>query len=453
MNMLREKPFGKLLSLIVAIAFTALMSFNVFAAEAGTVELKQSGKHAEIILTFPQAAKEEIASLQISLSAVLGSEEAAPEFVPDTSLSSKIAEGRFNKDTGTLNIYIAGTSPLFDKENPVLSLGYVRITGDNCYADIKVIKDSLKFVRGTELVVQDIGVEYPDNAVRITSATEGEATTPGGPSYGGGSGDFSVPETTTAATEPVQTPSPSQTSPVSGSETTLPVTTPTETITGAGDTKVTVSSEENVPAIPVEGESFSRADTKALTEAVSRAELYKNSNYSESSDRSLGDAVEKAKALLMDDEAEQERIDEALLIIENAIGMLVPVNAPVSADDNTDDITQTQVNDATETAAETSDSQETEQSSDDTSTPLQSDESDTQQPSDIQSEDDTSSTADGSEASDNSQNSDGNLLPWIIVLIILAVAVVAIAIAAIIGSNRKKSKKSVHLRNDRENKK
>ena len=58
MNMLREKPFGKLLSLIVAIAFTALMSFNVFAAEAGTVELKQSGKHAEIILTFPQAAKE-----------------------------------------------------------------------------------------------------------------------------------------------------------------------------------------------------------------------------------------------------------------------------------------------------------------------------------------------------------------------------------------------------------
>lgn len=451
MNMLREKPFGKLLSLLVAIAFTALMSFNVFAAEAGTIELKQSGKHAEIILTFPQAAKEEIASLQISLSAVLGSEEAAPEFVPDTSLSSKIAEGRFNKDTGTLNIYIAGTSPLFDKENPVLSLGYVRITGDNCYADIKVIKDSLKFVRGTELVVQDIGVEYPDNAVRITSATEGEATTPGGPSYGGVSGDFSVPETTTAATEPVQTPSPSQTSPVSGSETTLPVTTPTETITGAGDTKVTVSSEENVPAIPVEGESFSRADTKALTEAVSRAELYKKSNYSESSYRSLRDAVEKAKALLMDDEAEQERIDEALLIIENAIGMLLPVNAPAAADDNTDDITNTQVNDTTEPVTETSDSQETEQSSDDTSAPLQSDESDTQQPSDIQPEDNTS--ADGSETSDNSQNSEGNLLPWIIVLIILAIAVVAIAIAAIIGTNRKKSKKSVHLRNDREDKK
>ena len=84
MNMLREKPFGKLLSLLVAIAFAAFMSFNVFAAEAGTVELKQSGKQAEIILTFPQAAKEEIASLQISLSAVLGSEGAATEFVPDT---------------------------------------------------------------------------------------------------------------------------------------------------------------------------------------------------------------------------------------------------------------------------------------------------------------------------------------------------------------------------------
>lgn len=451
MNMLREKPFGKLLSLLVAIAFAALMSFNVFAAEAGTVELKQSGKQAEIILTFPQAAKEEIASLQISLSAVLDSEGAAPEFVPDTSLSAKIAEGRFNKDTGTLNIYIAGTSPLFDKENPVLSLGYVRITGDNCYADIKVIKDSIKFVRGTELVVQDIGVEYPDNTVRITSAAEGETTTPGGPSYGGDGGDFSVPETTTAATEPVQTPSSSQTSPISGSETTLPVTTPTESITGTGDTKVTVSSEENVPAIPVEGESFSRADTTALAEAVSRAELYKKSNYSESSYRNLRDAVEKAKALLLDDEAEQERIDEALLIIENAIGMLLPVNAPAAADDNTDDITNTQVNDTTEPVTETSDSQETEQSSDDTSAPLQSDESDTQQPSDIQPEDNTS--ADGSETSDNSQNSEGNLLPWIIVLIILAIAVVAIAIAAIIGTNRKKSKKSVHLRNDREDKK
>ena len=55
----------------------------------------------------------------------------------------------------------------------------------------------------------------------------------------------------------------------------------------------------------MEGESFSRADTKALTEAVSRAELYKKSNYSESSYRSLRDAVEKAKALLLDDEAEQ----------------------------------------------------------------------------------------------------------------------------------------------------
>ncbi len=201
----------------------------------------------------------------------------------------------------------------------------------------------------------------------------------------------------------------------------------------------------------MEGESFSRADTTALAEAVSRAELYKKSNYSESSYRNLRDAVEKAKALLLDDEAEQERIDEALLIIENAIGMLLPVNAPAAADDNTDDITNTQVNDTTEPVTETSDSQETEQSSDDTSAPLQSDESDTQQPSDIQPEDNTS--ADGSETSDNSQNSEGNLLPWIIVLIILAIAVVAIAIAAIIGTNRKKSKKSVHLRNDREDKK
>lgn len=449
MNILRKKPFGKLLSLLVTALFTVISSINVFAAEAQTIELKQNGEQAEIILTFPQAAKEEISSLQISLSADLGTGGTAAEFVPAAGLSAKIAEGRFNRETGILNIYIAGTSPLFSKENPVLSLGYVRVTGEDCYADVKVVKNSLKFVRGTELVVQDTGVEYPENTVRITS--ESEAETSQRPSYGGGSGDFVVPETTTSASEPVQTPaSSSETKPVTTAETTLPVTTTAESAPPAGNTGVTAPSEDNAPAIPVEGESFSRAEKKALTEAVSRAELYKRSDYSESSYRSLREAVEKAKALLLEDDAKQEEVDEALLILENAIGMLVPSNAPSQVEENVTDVTEVGSDNGTneETSAslpsESDTEAETQSTSDTTAPPSKSDEANSEQPSDTQAPtEDTGNGSEGNPGENPDENSD-SLTPWIIVLAVLAAAIVVIAIAAVISSNKKKAKSGTH---------
>ena len=82
------------------------------------------------------------------------------------------------------------------------------------------------------------------------------------------------------------------------------------------------STEPNEPAFePVEP-----ADTSSLAEAVDRADGYKRGDYTEDSYGTLVEAMSKAKAVLSNTGSTQDEIDEALLVLENAIGMLTSAN-------------------------------------------------------------------------------------------------------------------------------
>lgn len=441
MNMFKEKHFFKKLILPTFTAFAAFIGFtgfcaaNVYAAETQTVQLKESGNEAEIILTFPEAAKEEISSLQISLSVSASPNGANVEFVPNENLAAKIAEGRYNKESGILNIYAAGTSPLFDKVNPVLSLGRVRVTDSGSYADVKIVENSLKFVRGTELVVQDTGVEYSGDIVRISSYSSDTTQ----PSYTGnyGGGGFTVPDVTTTAVTAEAPPAESAT------------TTAAVSVTAAPSTDIP-STGDNVPAIPVEGESFSAADTERLSEAVSRAETYKRSEYTDDSYRTLEEALKRAKTLLADRESGQEQIDEALLILENAIGMLVPANSPSRADSIPDSEADHIVSEEVGAGGADPDvslvsGEETKPDESETKTPDNMPDitmgggADTTESITEQGYDTDEGAPDNTSESENSSEEGGDITVWIIVLVVLGAAAAVTAIAAVVSSKKKKS--------------
>ena len=96
-----DKPaalkFKKTLSAIAVILCCMIaMTITASAAANNKTELKASGSEAQLILDFPQAAAEEIASMQISLSVTTNSKSAEIEFIPDSNLAAKITESRYH---------------------------------------------------------------------------------------------------------------------------------------------------------------------------------------------------------------------------------------------------------------------------------------------------------------------------------------------------------------------
>lgn len=343
--------FGVLAVILSAAIALMMFPFKAYAVETQTVMLNASGDRAEIVLDFPQAAAEEISSLQISLRVSADSSQARVEFV-QAALPAKIVESRYHSDTNILNIYIAGTKPLFNKSNPILSLGYIKISGEGtAAADVEIVRNSLKFVRGTELVVQDTGVEYPD-AVRISYSNGGSS----------GESGFIDPVTPPSTTEkPSVTEAPSVTGKPAETEnpavTEKPSSTerPAVTDNTAGNEKPPVTNAPEVsdnssviiyppvtdsqgggnsPAVVPGTDVTLGADTSALVSAMDVAESLNKSDFSEQSYKSLMEAVDSAKALLNNIYATQDEVDEALLVIENAIGMLELKNTPSGGDVN-----------------------------------------------------------------------------------------------------------------------
>lgn len=195
-----DKPaalkFKKTLSAIAVILCCMIaMTITASAAANNKTELKASGSEAQLILDFPQAAAEEIASMQISLSVTTNSKSAEIEFIPDSNLAAKITESRYHSDTGILNIYLAGTEALFSESSP-LTVGKVKISGNSVSAAVEIVKDSVKFVRGGELIEGENlttaygDIVYPDS-VTITTKTSRPVTS-GGSSHTHSYGDWKV---------------------------------------------------------------------------------------------------------------------------------------------------------------------------------------------------------------------------------------------------------------------
>ena len=177
------------LGIIMAVfIFIAMLPQQALAADNENPLKLQAGQSALVEAELSQANGEKISSLQLSLevtsqdgtsgnASVLEKIENL-SFSPDAAITSKakVCEQRYHKNTGVLDIYIAGTQPLFSAEDK-LTVGTVTATGkDGNGVDvyIKMVTDSFKVVRGNALqtIMED------EATVHIAVAQEEKPTQP-----------------------------------------------------------------------------------------------------------------------------------------------------------------------------------------------------------------------------------------------------------------------------------
>ena len=404
MNNLKLKLPSKgagLIAVVMALlcCVTALGTVVFAVSSAQTVELSANGSAAQLVMDFPQAAAEEIASMQISLVITPSSDSADIEFVPDSGLAAKIVESRYNSDTDVLTVYLAGTKALFSNTLP-LTVGKIRIDGSDVSAVVSVKEGSIKFVRGSELVTPSGDVVYPNS---VTISTGGTPTPPSSSSTS--SVPSSKPSSSTTSSSSASSSSSSSASSASSSDTTKP----------------------NEPVIvPVEP-----ADTSSLADAVDRAGGYKRGDYTEDSYGTLVEALNKAREVLSNTGAAQSEVDEALLVLENAIGMLTTANnAPSGTGGYSSDISSPSSNSGDSSGSSGSSSAvSSETTTDNSSSDIDSNEqtvSSEQYPSDSSRTPDTSKS-DSSET----EKSGNNAVIWIIIVMAVLVVTAAALIAAL----------------------
>ncbi len=142
------------IGMIVAVfAFIAILPLRTEAAES-TMQVTYNETEAAVKVTLPNAAQEKITTLSLSLKLEPDStENVIPEVAFSPSLEGvKVKEYRYNESS--LNIYIAGTEPLFTAgdNGDILEIGTVSLakesTGEKVGFKVLVDESILQAVRG-----------------------------------------------------------------------------------------------------------------------------------------------------------------------------------------------------------------------------------------------------------------------------------------------------------------
>lgn len=187
-----KKRFTVVLSLALLLSFWP--AFRASAIGKDTFILDNKGG---VALNSPHGAQEGIASMQFTLEVeAAGAGEVTFKFA---GLAAEVQEYRYHGDSHSLNVYIAGSQPLF-KENEPLALGQVSVLdGENnpVEARVSVVEDSLVFVYGKatrpaeQMVFPDPvvinGPENPD-VLETPPADSGQNSGSGDAGQNGGSG-------------------------------------------------------------------------------------------------------------------------------------------------------------------------------------------------------------------------------------------------------------------------
>ncbi len=153
-----------MIGLIVAVfAFIAVLPTPIKAAERNqtvTVTETADGK-AKVSLTMLDGAKQQISTVKVTL--LVEPKNTAEGTVSFTFAESikqkaKVSEYRYSTDTSYLNIYVAGTTPLFEDGKTTIEVGTIS-AGSNF--KVTVIEDSLTAVVGSEEEVVALD-DYPE---------------------------------------------------------------------------------------------------------------------------------------------------------------------------------------------------------------------------------------------------------------------------------------------------
>lgn len=182
---MKKYILGISITVIAVFAFIALLPLEAFFQGSGEAQKLSNGETMTIEVELPGAYGEKISSLQLSLAVTDqdGNPAAASvmekieslTFSPDKAVSSKtdICEQRYDKNSGMLDIYIAGIEGLFSEDDK-LTIGSIAASMD-AGADVyvKLAEDSFQIVKGFSMKT----ITDEQNAV-IRLGVEGGNVTP-----------------------------------------------------------------------------------------------------------------------------------------------------------------------------------------------------------------------------------------------------------------------------------
>ncbi len=288
-------------------AFIAVLPMTALADndKADAVVFKQVPEGVSVRLILPKAAGEKTASLQLSVevkSAGSGEiDDVAFKFAEIVDKRAKVTEFRYHKDTGLLNLYVAGTEALYKDNEDTLTLGTITAKDQNA-ADVSVKagvpKNALTLAEGTESRIVDLADNSDTQQGGSDPGTSGDGNTPGTPGDGTnpGGADGNTPGIPGDGTNP------------GGSDGNTP---------GNGD-----------------GSSSGTGQTidKKLKDTLKKADSYPKDKYTSKSYKALEKAKKKAQQVLNDPNATEEEKEAALRDLENAIGALEPAGTQNTAD-------------------------------------------------------------------------------------------------------------------------
>lgn len=285
---MRKYITGCIMAVFVMIA---MLPLRVLAA-GDEVRLEADGNQVNVSVFVSGGVGEKVSSLQLGLQITdQDGNPVSPEILAqienltfhwsqEAQAKAAITEQRYQKETGILRIYAAGTEPLFagdGEESGSLALGNVRMeeisggtAGTGLY--ISVVPGSFRKVQGTN--AEKLAAAVPD-AVPIVPADQEEPGNPETPEPG-------------QPGQPEQPGNPGGSGGSSG---------------GAGQPQV---------------------DKSQLQELLNLAAGYQEADYTSESFGVLKKAVKKGQAVLEDPDAAQEEVDQAAEAIMSAIGGLVP---------------------------------------------------------------------------------------------------------------------------------
>lgn len=325
--------------IVVAVfAFIAVLPMRAQAesSKVDAVEFAADAEGVSVKLILPRAAKEETASLQLRLkvesagSGVI--DKVSFRFSDKVVKRAKVTEYRYHDSMSLLNLYIAGTEALFEKNEDTLTLGTIIVKDRNGKAvSVKtgLPEKALTLAEGTQERTIDLA-DTSDNpqggdggsgsGSGDNPGTSGDGSNPGTPGDGttpGTPGDGADPGTPGDGTDPG--------TPGDGSN-------PGGSDPGSGDNSGNTGNGGNTGSTGNPGSTGTQSTAKKLKDTLKKAKTYPKDKYTSKSYKALEKAKKKAKKVLNDPNATEEERQAALRALENAIGALEPAGTQSTAD-------------------------------------------------------------------------------------------------------------------------
>ena len=190
-----KKYCAKILTMIVVLVL--FLPMEVSAENGEGLKVDGSG---QITLVSSYASEEDISSMSFSLYVKAAASDKV-EFRFNES-NGKIREFRYDKESGKLSVYIAGTEALMKDGAQSLNIGSVQVLNGNggaAAATVSVAAGSLMYVDGDAL--KGMGELEPQETVQITSSGTPPTPPPTAP-------PTTAPPTQTPTAPPTQAPAP-----------------------------------------------------------------------------------------------------------------------------------------------------------------------------------------------------------------------------------------------------